>query len=105
MDLRKEKDPERLRQAALVLDAEVQRLLQVLRLKSDEIDALKGTSGTLQDSLKLLEALRKRAEAQESGESERNEPNAEATDKSPQKGHGRPQEAVGAASADGAIRA
>ena len=88
MDLRKEKDPERLRQAALVLDAEVQRLLQVLRLKSDEIDALKGTSGTLQDSLKLLEALRKRAEAQESGESERNEPNAEATDKSPQKGHG-----------------
>ncbi len=61
MDLRKERDPERLRQAALVLDAEVQRLLQVLKLKSDEIDALKGTSGTLQDSLNLLEALRARA--------------------------------------------
>ena len=86
MDLRKEQDPERLRQAALVLDAEVQRLLQVLKLKSDEIDALKGTSGTLQDSLKLLEALRARANQDASKDDEsKTKP---ARNRAPQKGHG-----------------
>ena len=63
MDLRTEKDIERLRATALLLDDEVRRLLQVIKLKTDELDMLKGTTGSLQESLNLLETLRKRADA------------------------------------------
>jgi hypothetical protein len=51
MDIRSEKDIERLRQVALLLESEVQRLLDVLQLKSDEIDRLRGAKGDIQQTL------------------------------------------------------
>lgn len=100
MDLRSEQDIERLRQVALLLEAEVQRLLKVLQLKSDEIDRLRGESGDIQQTLKLIETLREQAEAQAStapgssseGDGESGGGSKGPEGSSPRKGHGpRPQ--------------
>lgn len=94
MDLRTEQDVDRLRQAALLLEAEVRRLLDILKIKSDEIDRLRGGGDDLQRTLKLLEELRARAEKQDGGDDTKasNEEDRP-TSRPPRPGHGpSPQE-------------
>ena len=63
LDLRREKDIERLRQVALLLDSQMKHLLGVLANKCAELDDLKGTGQELQLALAILEQAKKDAEA------------------------------------------
>ena len=54
LDLRSEKDIERLRQVALLLDSQMKHLLDVLANKCAELDKLKGSDRELQLALALL---------------------------------------------------
>ena len=62
LDLRSEKDIERLRQVALLLDSQMKHLLGVLANKCAELDQFKGSDGELQLALALLEQASKDAE-------------------------------------------
>lgn len=55
LDLRSEKDIERLRQVALLLDSQMKHLLGVLANKCAELDQLKGSDRELQLAMALLE--------------------------------------------------
>ena len=82
MDLRNETDIERLRQVALLQDAELTRLIEVLKAQSRELDRLKGGEA-LQQALALMEAARAKAET--AALTPRSAPKAE---RKRQKGHG-----------------
>lgn len=58
MDLRRERDIEQLRRIALTQQQQIDHLLRVLQAKSEELQALKGDPAELQQTLKLVEALR-----------------------------------------------
>lgn len=62
LDLRSEKDIERLRQVALLLDSQMKHLLDVLANKCAELDRFKGSDRELQLALALLEQAKKDAE-------------------------------------------
>jgi transposase len=61
MDLRREKDIEQLRRVALAQQVQIEQLLRVLRAKCDELAQLKGSEEELQQTLKLVEELSRRA--------------------------------------------
>ena len=84
MDLRNETDIERLRQVALLQDAELTRLLELLKAQSRELDRLKGGEA-LQEALKLLEAAREQANAATEPTAP---PSGPKPARKPQKGHG-----------------
>lgn len=62
MDLRRERDIEQLRRVALAQQVQIEQLLRVLRAKCDELAALKGGEAELQQTLKLVEELSRRAQ-------------------------------------------
>ncbi len=64
LDLRSEKDIERLRQVALLLDSQMKHLLDVLANKCAELDKLKGSDRELQLALALLAQASKDTEQQ-----------------------------------------
>jgi len=66
VDLRGEKDIEHLRRIALVQQTQIQHLMKVLAAQSKELESLKGNPEELQQTLALLEALTKKAEAEAS---------------------------------------
>jgi transposase len=57
VDLRREKDIEQLRRVALAQQVQIEQLLRALRTKCDELAALKGSEGELQQTLALVEEL------------------------------------------------
>ena len=63
--MRKEKDIERLRQVAVLLDSQIKHLLDVLASKCSELDQLKGTGRELQLALALIEQAKKEAATQD----------------------------------------
>jgi len=58
-ELEREQNIEELRRFALAQQAQIQQLLEIISRKSRVIDKLRGTSGDLQLTLKLLAELRK----------------------------------------------
>lgn len=81
MDLRTEQDPERLRTAALLLDGELKRVLEVLALKCRELEKANGTAEELQQALDLIEAKRPQPEVEP--EPRRKKPKKERTEFGP----------------------
>ena len=63
MDLRSESDIEQLRHVALAQQIQIEQLLAMLRAKCDELAALKGSEGELQQTLSLAEDLSRKAQA------------------------------------------
>lgn len=63
MDLRRERDVEQLRRIALAQQVQIEQLLRVLNAKCKELEALKGDPRELQQTLDLLNALTKKAQA------------------------------------------
>jgi transposase len=63
VDLDREQDIEELRRIAQAQQTQIRILLDALAIKSKEIDALKGKSGDVQLTLKMLEALQAKAKA------------------------------------------
>jgi transposase len=63
LDLDREQDIEELRRIAQVQQAQIQQLLDLVAAKSREIERLRGKSGDLQLTLKMLEALQAKAKA------------------------------------------
>lgn len=61
--LERETDIEQLRTIALAQQAQIQQLLEVVTRKSREIDQLRGRTGDLQLTLKMLEELQAKAKA------------------------------------------
>ena len=62
-DLEREQNIEELRRIALAQQAQIQQLLEIISRKSRVIDKLRGTSGDLQLTLKLLAELQAKAKA------------------------------------------
>ena len=60
MDLRRERDIEQLRRVAVAQQAQIEQLLRVLKIKCDELEALKGNPAELQQTLALIETLTKK---------------------------------------------
>jgi transposase len=60
-DLEREQDIEELRRIALAQQAQIQQLMEVVARKSRELDKLRGKSGDLQLTLKMLEELQQKA--------------------------------------------
>lgn len=65
MDLRRERDIEQLRRVALAQQIQIEQLLHVLKLKTKELEALKGDPAELQQTLALLETLTKQQQKAE----------------------------------------
>jgi len=77
-DLEREQNIEQLRRIALAQQAQIQQLLEVIARKSRVIDKLRGTSGDLQLTLKLLAELQAKAkETQEALDKAAPKPKAE----------------------------
>jgi transposase len=62
-DLEREQNIEELRRIALAQQAQIQQLMEIISRKSRVIDKLRGTSGDLQLTLKLLAELQAKAKA------------------------------------------
>lgn len=62
-DLERERDIEELRKIALAQQAQIEQLLALVARKSREIDRLRGSSGDLQLTLKMLAELQAKAKA------------------------------------------
>lgn len=94
LDLKGEKDIERLRQVALLLDSQMKRTLELLASKCAELDRLKGSDRELQLALELLEQAKKDAEtgdgAKTAARKNRSGPRGgdASGEKKPQEGHG-----------------
>jgi transposase len=65
VDLDREQDIEELRRIARAQQTQIRQLLDVIALKSKQIDSLKGKPGDLQLTLKMLEVLQEKAKAAE----------------------------------------
>jgi transposase len=65
VDLAREQDIEELRRIAQALEAQNRMLLDVIAVKSREIDRLRGKGGDLQLTLKMLDELKAKAKAAE----------------------------------------
>ena len=65
MDLRRERDIEQLRRVALAQQIQIEQLLHVLKLKTKELEALKGDPAELQQTLALVETLTQQQHAAE----------------------------------------
>jgi transposase len=63
VDLDREQDIEELRRIARAQQAQIRQLLDMIALKSKQIDSLKGKPGDLQLTLKMLEVLQAKAKA------------------------------------------
>ena len=61
MDLRRENDVDQLRRIALAQQTQIEQLLRVLASKCRELESLKGNPEELQQTLALLETLKKEA--------------------------------------------
>jgi len=61
VDLRRESDVEQLRRIALAQQVQIEQLLRVLASKCRELESLKGNPEELQQTLALLETLKKKA--------------------------------------------
>ena len=90
LNLRKENDIDRLRQVALLLDAQMKRLMEVLAKQSSELDKLKGGGDELQLALALLEQTQKAAEGAAAPPKDRGGPRGGGKKGEPklQRGHG-----------------
>lgn len=92
VNINREKDPEVLRQVALLLDRENQRLHTRLKLLATELAQLKGDPGPLQlELIKLQEMLAQREKALFGASSEQRAkptPAAKPQQQEPQRGHG-----------------
>jgi transposase len=86
LDLRREKNIERLRQVALLQQSQLEHLITLLSRKCAELEQLKGTEGELQQTLKLLEAVH--AEAQKQSSAAKTDQGEAAKPRKPQRGHG-----------------
>ena len=56
-DIRRADDLDQLRRIALAQQVQIKHLLDVLKTQSEQLDALRGSSGDLQEKLALLNAL------------------------------------------------
>jgi hypothetical protein len=65
VDLRRERDVEQLRRVALAQQIQIEQLLRVLKLKTRELEALKGDPAELQQTLALVETLTKQQQEAE----------------------------------------
>jgi transposase len=65
VDLRRERDIEQLRRIALAQQIQIEQLLRVLKLKTKELEALKGDPAELQQTLALVESLTKQQQEAE----------------------------------------
>jgi transposase len=77
VDLRRERDIEQLRRIALAQQIQIEQLLRVLKIKTRELEALKGDPAELQQTLALVETLTKQkqeAERAASGGSSKKKP-------------------------------
>lgn len=94
LNLRSEKDIERLREVALLLDSQMKHLLALLATKCAELDKFKGSDRELQLALALLEQAKKEAEGESDAKSaapkDRGGPRGggEKGERKPQEGHG-----------------
>jgi len=65
VDLRRERDIEQLRRVALAQQIQIEQLLRVLKLKTRELETLKGDPAELQQTLALVETLTKQQQEAE----------------------------------------
>jgi transposase len=65
VDLRRERDIEQLRRVALAQQIQIEQLLRVLKLKTRELEVLKGDPAELQQTLALVETLTKQQQEAE----------------------------------------
>jgi predicted phage gp36 major capsid-like protein len=73
VDLDREQDIEELRRMALALEAQNRLLLEALEVQRREIERLRGKGGDVQLVLKMLEALKAKADAAAAGAAAANE--------------------------------
>jgi transposase len=81
VDLDREQDIEELRRMALALEAQNRILLEALAIQRREIEKLRGKGGDVQLTLKMLEALKAKADAAAAGAAAANEALKKRTDK------------------------
>jgi transposase len=86
LDLRREKDIERLREVALLQASQLEHLVTILSRKCAELEKLKGSEGELQQTLKLLEQVQ--AHKQSSKLTSEGPVADEPKPRVPQRGHG-----------------